>query len=34
MDDPAEGSAIIYDYFFESVFGCRLCKAQRELSLG
>ena len=33
MGDPAEGSAKIYDYFFESVFACRLCKTQRGPSL-
>ena len=33
MGDPAEGSAIIYDYFFESVYACRLCKTQRGPSL-
>ena len=33
MGDPGEGSAIIYDYFFESVHACRLCKAQRRPSL-
>ena len=26
-------SAIIYDYFFESVYACRLCKTQRGPSL-
>ena len=33
MGDPAEGSAMIYDYFFESVYACRLCKTQRGPSL-
>ena len=33
MGDPGEGSAIIYDYFFESVYACRLCKTQRGPSL-
>ena len=33
MGDPAEGSAIIYDCFFESVSACRLCKRQRGPSL-
>ena len=26
---PVRVSAIIYDYFFESVYACRLCKTQR-----
>ena len=33
MGDPAEGSAIIYDYFFEAVYACWLCKTQRGPSL-
>ena len=31
--DSSEGPAIIYDYFLESVYTCRLCKTQREPSL-
>ena len=30
---PVRVSAIIYDYFFESVYACRLCKTQRGPSL-
>ena len=30
---PVRVSAIIYDYFFESVYTCRLCKTQRGPSL-
>ena len=33
MGNPGEGSAIIYDCFFESVYACRLCKAQHRPSL-
>ena len=33
MDGPGEGFAIIYDYFFESVYAGGLCKTQREPSL-
>ena len=33
MDGPGKGSAIIYDYFFESVYAGRLCKTQRGPSL-
>ena len=31
--DSGEGPAIIYDYFLESVYTCRLCKTLREPSL-
>ena len=30
---PVRVSAIIYDFFFESVYACRLCKTQRGPSL-
>ena len=33
MGDHGEGSAIIYDYFFKSVYACRLCKTQRRPSM-
>ena len=33
MDGPGEGSAIIYDYFFKSVYAVLLCKTQRGPSL-
>ena len=31
--DSGEGPAIIYDYFLEPVYTCRLCKTQGEPSL-